>query len=178
MPRRASGDASVTAGGPVRVFLVDDHELMRRVLRQMLSEAGGLQVIGDCGSALEALRLIPSLRPHVAVLDVRLPDGSGIDLCRSLRATHPEIRSLMNTSVGDPQIRQAAADAGAWGYVTKQIHGNDLVEEIRRVAAGSVPMTTRSQPPASPAGRAQPDDRAILPPADRPPEGGPTTGGW
>jgi two-component system response regulator DevR len=119
-----------------RVFLLDDHEVVRRGLREMLEAEGDLEVVGEAGTAEEALGRIPATTPDVAVLDVRLPDGSGIDVCREIRSRHPEIACIMLTSFGDDDAVYAAIMAGAAGYVLKQVRGTDLVDGIRRVAAG------------------------------------------
>jgi two-component system, NarL family, response regulator DevR len=120
----------------IRVFLLDDHEVVRRGLRYMLEREGDIEVVGESGSAVEAGHRIPALRPHVAVLDGRLPDGSGIDVCRDIRSIDPSIRALILTSYEDDEALFAAIMAGAAGYVLKQIRGTDLVDGIRRVAAG------------------------------------------
>jgi two-component system response regulator DevR len=124
------------ADGPIRVFLLDDHEVVRRGLKELLEADGDIEVVGESGSAQEATRRIPALRPHVAVLDGRLPDGSGIDVCREVRSRHPEIAALILTSYDDDEALFAAIMAGAAGYVLKQIRGNDLVDAVRRVASG------------------------------------------
>jgi len=120
----------------VTVFLLDDHEIVRRGLRELLELSGDIEVVGESGSAQEAERRIPALRPDVCVLDARLPDGSGIDVCRNIRSIDPTLRSLILTSYDDEQALRAAVIAGAAGYVLKDIKGNDLVNAIRRVAAG------------------------------------------
>jgi two-component system, NarL family, response regulator DevR len=120
----------------IRVFLLDDHEVVRRGLRDMLEQEGDIEVVGESGSAVEAAHRIPALRPDVAVLDGRLPDGSGIDVCRDVRSVDPNIRALILTSYEDDEALFAAIMAGAAGYVLKQIRGTDLVDAIRRVAAG------------------------------------------
>ncbi len=120
----------------ITVFLLDDHEIVRRGLRELLEMSGDIEVVGESGSALEAERRIPALRPKVCVLDARLPDGSGIDVCRAVRAVDPTLRSLILTSYDDDQALKAAVLAGASGSVLKDIKGNDLVDAIRRVAAG------------------------------------------
>ncbi|MEV4413104.1 response regulator transcription factor [Catellatospora sp. NPDC049609] len=120
----------------IRVFLLDDHEVVRRGLRDLLEAAGDIEVVGESGSAAEATRRIPALRPDVAVLDGRLPDGSGIDVCRDVRSVDPAIKGLILTSYEDDEALFAAIMAGAAGYVLKQIKGTDLVDGIRRVAAG------------------------------------------
>src|SRR6185295_18596133 len=120
----------------IRVFLLDDHEVVRRGLADLLTTAGDIEVVGESGLAQEAIRRIPALRPHVAILDARLPDGSGIDVCRDIRAMDPSIRALILTSYEDDEALFAAIMAGADGYLLKQIHGTDLVDAVRRVAAG------------------------------------------
>ena len=120
----------------IRVFLLDDHEVVRRGLRELLESAGDIEVVGESGLAAEATARIPALRPHVAVLDARLPDGSGIDVCRDIRSVDPTINALILTSYDDDEALFAAILAGASGYVLKQVGGSDLVETIRRVAAG------------------------------------------
>lgn len=122
----------------VRVFILDDHEMLRRGLRTMLEEAGGLEVVGESGSAQEALRLIPALRPRVALLDVQLPDGTGIEVCRLVRTLDPSIVALMVTTFDNDDARLAAALAGAAGFVSKQIRSGALVDAVRRVAAGEI----------------------------------------
>ncbi|BCB91688.1 response regulator [Phytohabitans suffuscus] len=120
----------------IRVFLLDDHEVVRRGLADLLQAEGDIEVVGESGSALEAARRIPALRPDVAILDGRLPDGSGIDVCRDVRAVDSSIKGLILTSYEDDEALFAAIMAGAAGYVLKQIRGNDLVDAVRRVAAG------------------------------------------
>jgi DNA-binding NarL/FixJ family response regulator len=120
----------------VSVFLLDDHEIVRRGLRELLELSGGIEVVGESGSAQEAERRIPALRPDVAVLDARLSDGSGVDVCRAIRAVDPNLKALILTSFDDEQALRAAVLAGASGYVLKDIKGTDLVTAIRRVAAG------------------------------------------
>ena len=126
----------MTTVSPIRVYLLDDHEVVREGLRAMLEATGDIEVVGESGSAEEATSRIPALRPHVAVLDGRLPDGSGIEVCRAVRAVDPEIRALILTSYDDDEALFAAIMAGAAGYVLKDIKGTDLVDAIHRVAAG------------------------------------------
>src|SRR3954469_17735762 len=123
-------------GPMIRVFLLDDHEVVRQGLRGLLEGAGDIEVVGESGSAVEATHRIPALRPDVAVLDGRLPDGSGIDVCRDVRSIDASINALILTSYDDDEALFAAIMAGASGYVLKQIHGTDLVDAVRRVAAG------------------------------------------
>ncbi len=120
----------------IRVFLLDDHEVVRRGIADLLTDAGDIEVVGESGSAQEATRRIPALKPDVAILDGRLPDGSGIDVCRDIRAVDPTIKGLILTSYEDDEALFAAIMAGAAGYVLKQIRGTDLVDAVRRVAAG------------------------------------------
>ncbi|HEX5596732.1 MAG TPA: response regulator transcription factor [Micromonosporaceae bacterium] len=120
----------------IRVFLLDDHEVVRRGLADLLQSSGDIEVVGESGLAQEAARLIPALRPDVAILDARLPDGNGIDVCRDVRAVDSSIKGLILTSYEDDEALFAAIMAGAAGYVLKQIRGNDLVDAVRRVAAG------------------------------------------
>jgi DNA-binding NarL/FixJ family response regulator len=120
----------------VKVFLLDDHELVRRGLRELLEPEPDLEIVGEASTAAEALRRIPALRPDVAVLDARLGDGSGIDVCREVRSAMPQMAVLILTSFADDDALFAAIMAGAAGYVLKDVHGDDLVSAIRRVAAG------------------------------------------
>ncbi|MEV4196951.1 response regulator [Micromonospora globbae] len=120
----------------IRVFLLDDHEVVRRGLADLLTSSGDIEVVGESGSAAEAARRIPALRPDVAILDARLPDGNGIDVCRDVRAVDSGIKGLILTSYEDDEALFAAIMAGASGYVLKQIRGTDLVDAVRRVAAG------------------------------------------
>lgn len=121
---------------PIRVYLLDDHEIVRRGIKELLESEGDIVVVGESGSAGEAARRIPALRPDVAILDGRLPDGSGIDVCRDIRSQDPAIGALILTSYDDDDALFAAIMAGAAGYLLKQVRGNDLVETVRRVAAG------------------------------------------
>jgi DNA-binding NarL/FixJ family response regulator len=118
------------------VFLLDDHEVVRRGLRELLEAEDDMEVVGEAGTAEEAYGRIPATTPHVAVLDLQLPDGDGIDVCRDVRSKHPEIACLMLTSFSDDEAVYAAILAGAAGYILKQVRGTDLVDAIRRVAAG------------------------------------------
>ena len=118
------------------MFLLDDHEVVRRGLADLLQAEGDIEVVGESGSAVEATNRAPALRPDVAILDARLPDGSGIDVCRDIRAVDPSIKGLILTSYEDDEALFAAIMAGASGYVLKQIRGTDLVDAVRRVAAG------------------------------------------
>jgi len=120
----------------IRIFLLDDHEIVRRGLRELLETVEDFEVVGESGSAVEARRRIPALRPHVAIFDARLPDGSGIDVCRDVRSVDPTIAGLILTSYDDEQALATAILAGASGYLLKDIKGNGLIEAIRAVAAG------------------------------------------
>jgi two-component system response regulator DevR len=120
----------------IRVFLLDDHEVVRRGLRELVEATDDLEVVGEAGTAEEAVGRIPATAPDVAVLDVRLPDGDGIEVCRDVRSKHPEIRCLMLTSFADDEAVYAAIMAGAAGYVLKQVKGTDLIDAIRRVGQG------------------------------------------
>ena len=122
--------------GVIRVYLLDDHEVVRQGLKTLLESAGGIEVVGESGSAVEAASRIPAVKPHVAVLDARLPDGSGIEVCRTVRGVDESIHALILTSYDDDEALFAAIMAGAAGYVLKEIRGSDLVDGIRRVAAG------------------------------------------
>ena len=121
---------------PIRVFLLDDHEIVRRGIKELLEGEPDIEVVGESGLAEEATRRIPALRPDVAILDARLPDGSGIDVCREVRSRDPHIKALILTSYDDDEALFAAIMAGAAGYTLKQVKGNDLVDAVRRVAAG------------------------------------------
>jgi two-component system, NarL family, response regulator DevR len=118
------------------VFLLDDHEVVRTGLRSLLESTDDLVVVGEAGTVAEALSRIPPTRPHVAILDVRLPDGSGIEVCREVRSNWPEIACIMLTSYADDEALFAALMAGAAGYILKQVGSLDLVDAVRRVGAG------------------------------------------
>jgi two-component system, NarL family, response regulator DevR len=121
---------------PIRVFLLDDHEIVRRGIKELLESEGDIVVVGESGSAQEAARRIPALQPDVAILDGRLPDGSGIDVCREIRSVDPSIKALILTSYDDDDALFAAIMGGASGYILKQVRGNDFIDTVRRVAAG------------------------------------------
>jgi two-component system response regulator DevR len=120
----------------IRVFVLDDHEVVRRGLIDLVSAEPDLQVVTEAGTAAEALSRAAAARPDVAVLDVRLPDGTGVEVCREIRSDHPEIACLMLTSFSDDEALFEAIMAGASGYVLKQVRGNELVDAVRRIAAG------------------------------------------
>ena len=122
--------------GKITVFLVDDHEVVRRGVHELLSVEDDIEVVGEAGTAADALVRIPATRPDVAVLDVRLPDGSGVEVCREVRSARPEIKCLMLTSYADDEALFDAIMAGAAGYVLKAIRGTDLLTAVRDVAAG------------------------------------------
>jgi DNA-binding NarL/FixJ family response regulator len=115
---------------------LDDHEIVRRGLADLIGLESDLQVVGEASSKTEALHRIPAARPQVAVLDVRLPDGSGVEVCREIRSEFPDVRCLMLTSYADDEALFDAIMAGASGYVLKEIRGTDLISAIRQVAAG------------------------------------------
>jgi DNA-binding NarL/FixJ family response regulator len=133
-----TGEAGATEGQPRRisVFLLDDHEVVRRGVRDLLTTEPDIDVVGEAGTMAAALDRLPALRPDVAVLDVRLPDGDGVSVCRELRSTLPGTACLMLTSYGDDHALLGAIMAGAAGYVLKQTCGADLVSAVRTVAAG------------------------------------------
>jgi DNA-binding NarL/FixJ family response regulator len=129
---------------PIRVFLLDDHEVVRRGVASMLAVEEGIEVVGEAGTADQAIARIPAARPHVAVLDVRLPDGDGVTVCREVRSRLPEVACLMLTSFADEEALFDAVMAGAAGYVLKEIHGSDLVGAIKTVASGQSLLDPRS----------------------------------
>lgn len=121
---------------PIRLFLLDDHEVVRRGLKDLLDQEHDIEVVGESGLAQDAAARIPTIKPDVAVLDARLPDGSGIEVCRDVRSLDPSIAVIILTSYDDDDALFAAIMAGAAGYVLKQVRGTDLVDAVRRVAAG------------------------------------------
>jgi len=157
----------------IRVFLLDDHEMVREGIRSLLESDEDLEVVGDASTAAEALARIPLARPDVAILDVRLEDGNGIEVCREVRSAHPEISCLMLTSFADDEALFASVMAGAAGYVLKQIRGRDLVDDVKKVASGASLMDPRAvarvveriaHPPQVPSALAQlsPQERRLL----------------
>jgi two-component system, NarL family, response regulator DevR len=120
----------------ITVFLVDDHELVREGVRQLLEADGTIEVVGEAGNCVDAVARIRATRPQVAVLDVQLPDGSGVEVCRDVRSLDPSLVCLMLTSFSDEEALFQSVLAGAAGYVLKQIRGNDLVSAVHRVARG------------------------------------------
>lgn len=127
---------SVREIGKITVFLLDDHEVVRRGVHELLSIEDDIEVVGEAGTAADALVRIPATRPDVAVLDVRLPDGSGVEVCREIRSANEDIKCLMLTSYADDEALFDAIMAGASGYVLKAIRGQELLTAIRDVAAG------------------------------------------
>jgi two-component system, NarL family, response regulator DevR len=124
------------ATSPVRVYILDDHEVVRQGLRTLLESSGDIEVIGESALASEAAARIPALRTDVAILDARLPDGSGIEVCRIVRGVDPRIRALILTSYDDDEALFAAIMAGASGYILKEATGQDLIGAVHHVAAG------------------------------------------
>lgn len=154
--RRTPGEvvAMPTAVRPVRVMIVDDHEIVRRGMRTLLTERAGVEVVAEAATAREAVSGALAWRPDVVLMDLRLPDSSGIEACREIRTRDPGIRVLVVTSFDDEEARSAAALAGASGYVLKQVRGEDLREAVRRVAegrsAGRAPDPVGSPAPGDP----------------------------
>ena len=132
----SSAESGMSPSAQIRVFLLDDHEIVRRGIANLLAAEADIEIVGEAGTAAEALARIPAARPDIAVLDARLPDGSGIDVCRDIRSGHPAIRCLILTSYDDNDAVFAAVMAGASGYLLKEVRGTSLVEAIRQVAAG------------------------------------------
>jgi two-component system, NarL family, response regulator DevR len=120
----------------ISVFLLDDHEVVRRGVRELLETEPDIEVVGEAGTAAEAVARVPALRPRVAILDVRLPDGDGVSVCRELRSRMPELACLMLTSFPDDDALFDAIMAGAAGYLLKQVRGSDILNAVRTVAAG------------------------------------------
>jgi two-component system, NarL family, response regulator DevR len=128
----------------IRVFLLDDHEVVRRGVRELLESEGDVVVVGEASTAAEALARVPALLPDVVVLDVRLPDGSGVEVCRELRSEHPEMACLMLTSFADDEALFDAILAGASGYLLKEVRGADILGAIRTVASGGSLLDPRT----------------------------------
>jgi two-component system response regulator DevR len=120
----------------IRVFLLDDHEIVRRGVRDLLEAQDDFEVVGEAGTAADGMARIPPTKPDVAVLDMRLPDGNGVEVCREIRSRDPQIQCLILTSFSDDEALFDSIMAGAAGYLLKQIKGTDLVDAVRRVAAG------------------------------------------
>jgi len=136
--------ASILAAMTIKVFLLDDHEVVRRGVKDLLEAEADIEVIGEAGTASSALARIPALQPDVAVLDVRLPDGDGVSVCREIRSRMPDVACLMLTSFGDDEALFDAVMAGAAGFVLKQIRGTDLVGAVRTVATGQSMLDPRA----------------------------------
>ncbi|MEJ2863145.1 response regulator transcription factor [Actinomycetospora flava] len=157
----------------IRVFLVDDHEVVRRGVAGLLADEPDLEVVGEAGTVAEAVARIEAVRPDVAVLDVRLPDGNGVELCRDLRSRRPELACLMLTSFTDEQAILDAVLAGASGYVIKDVRGSDIATAVRDVGSGrslldhraaAVLMAKLRTPPEPPDPTAEltPQEHAVL----------------
>ena len=145
MSSAVSGAGPGPAGGPpIGVFLLNDHEIVRRGVRDLLEAEADITVVGEAGTAASALARIPALRPDVAVLDVRLPDGDGVAVCREIRSRMPAVACLMLTSFGDDEALFDAIMAGASGYVLKQVRGADILGAVRTVAAGGSLLDPRT----------------------------------
>jgi two-component system, NarL family, response regulator DevR len=153
-----------TEQNPIRVFLLDDHEVVRRGLTDLLDAEPDISVVGDADTVEHALVRGPALRPHVAVLDVRLPDGDGITVCRELRSRMPELACLMLTSFDDEEALLDAIMAGASGYVLKQIRGSDLVSAVRTVASGQSMLDPATTARLMSSLRADPVETPSVPP--------------
>jgi two-component system, NarL family, response regulator DevR len=128
----------------IRVFLLDDHELVREGIRSLLEVDEEIEVVGEAATATEAMNRIPLAKPDVAILDVRLEDGNGIEVCRDIRLLMPELICLMLTSYADDEALYASVMAGAAGYVLKQVKARDLIEDVKKVAAGASLMDPRA----------------------------------
>jgi DNA-binding NarL/FixJ family response regulator len=157
----------------IRVFLLDDHEIVRRGVADVLETDPGITVVGEAKNAAEALARVPALRPDVAVLDVRLPDGDGVSVCRELRSAMPDLKVIMLTSFSDDEALFEAIMAGASGYLLKQILGQDLVSAVRAVAAGGslldasataavLARLRRAAEPAGPLAKLSEQERTVL----------------
>ena len=130
------GPPARSEGSPIRVFLLDDHELVRRGLHDLMDGEPDVTVVGEAARAVDAVRDIGSLLPDVAILDLRLPDGSGVEVCRQIRAAHPSVACLILTSFDDRHALLAAIASGAAGYILKEIKSEDLLSAVRKAAAG------------------------------------------
>ena len=159
--------------GVVRVFLLDDHEVVRRGVADVLGADPGIEVVGEAKNAAEALARVPALKPDVAILDVRLPDGDGVSVCRELQSRMPQLRVIMLTSYSDDEALFEAIMAGASGYLLKQILGQDLVTGVRTVAAGGslldptaatavMERLRRAAEPAGPLAELSTQERTVL----------------
>jgi DNA-binding NarL/FixJ family response regulator len=128
----------------IRVFLLDDHELVREGIRSLLESDEDIEVVGEAGTATDAMTRVPLAKPDVAILDVRLEDGSGIEVCRELRSSMPDLVCLMLTSFDDDEALYSSVMAGAAGYVLKQIKARDLIDDVKKVATGASLMDPRA----------------------------------
>jgi DNA-binding NarL/FixJ family response regulator len=144
IPVASTVDSVSSEVAPTKVFLLDDHEVVRRGLKSLLETEPGISVVGEASTAAQAIARVPALRPDVAVLDVRLPDGDGVTVCRELRSRMPELACLMLTSYADDDALFEAVMAGAAGYLLKQVHGTDIVGAVRTVASGQSLLDPRS----------------------------------
>jgi DNA-binding NarL/FixJ family response regulator len=157
--------------GPIRVYLLDDHEMVRRGLKQLFESHDDIEVVGESGSAIEAEAQIVALRPDVAVLDGRLPDGSGVEVCRTVRSVDPSIAAIILTSYDDDEALFSAIMAGAAGYILKEIVSLDLVDVVRNVANGQSMLdssvTQRVLERVRSGGPAQPNELKSLTPQER-----------
>jgi two-component system response regulator DevR len=157
--------------GPIRVFILDDHEMVRRGLKELFESQSDIEIVGESGSAKDAETQIPALRPDVALLDGRLPDGSGVEVCRAIRSVDPSISAVILTSYDDDEALFAAIVAGASAYILKQIIGLELVDVVRRVAAGQSlldpSVTQRVLERIRTGGTAEPTELQSLTPQER-----------
>jgi two-component system, NarL family, response regulator DevR len=142
--RNMCGSALAQWSMPIRVFLLDDHELVREGVRSLLESDEEIEVVGEAATSTEALTRIPLAKPHVAILDVRLEDGNGIEVCREVRSLMPDLICLMLTSYADDEALYASVMAGAAGYVLKQVKARDLIEDVKKVAGGQSLMDPRA----------------------------------
>jgi DNA-binding NarL/FixJ family response regulator len=147
---------------PIRVFLVDDHEVVRRGVGEVLEDDPGITVVGEAGSVAEALARVPAVRPDVIVIDMRLPDGDGATLCARLLERDPDLRCLVLTSYSDDEAVTAAARAGAAGYLLKQVRGSALVSAVRTVASGGTLFQSEIRAEAAPRRAGPGADRLAL----------------
>ena len=162
----------MSASGMIRVLLVDDHEVVRRGVAEIINAEADMEVVGEASTSRQGAGRIAATLPDVAVLDVRLPDGSGIDLCRSIRSSFPDVACLMLTAYDDDEAGAAAVLAGASGYVLKDIRGQKLIEGIRQVAAGRslidegmarrIVVRLQARPAATPADALSAREREVL----------------
>jgi two-component system, NarL family, response regulator DevR len=155
----------------IRVFLLDDHEMVRRGLKDLFNSHHDIEIVGESGSARDAEARIPALRPDVALLDARLADGSGVEVCRAIRSVDPSINAIILTSYDDDEALFAAIMAGAAGYILKQIIGVDLVDVVRKVASGQSMLdssvTQRVLERVRSGGRSEPAELQSLTPQER-----------